>query len=77
MISRHSHASPFLIRALGAIALRAAALGAAALGAALPAWAAPGYTPITPTMSEKIVTLNGHTLTIKSSWLRAMGPRSN
>ena len=60
MTSRHSHAFPFLIRAL----LGAIALSAAALGAALPAWAAPGYTPITPTMSEKTVTLNGHNLTI-------------
>jgi histidine ammonia-lyase len=55
MTSRHSHASQFLFRAL---------LGAAALGAALPAWAAPGYTPITPTMSDRTVTLDGHNLTI-------------
>src|ERR1700685_1709895 len=55
MTSRHSHASPFLIGALW---------GAAALGAAFPSWAAPGYTPITPTMSDRTVTLNGHTLTI-------------
>jgi histidine ammonia-lyase len=55
MTSRHSHAFPFLFGAL---------LGAAALGAALPAWAAPGYTPITPTMSDRTVTLNGHNLSI-------------
>jgi histidine ammonia-lyase len=55
MTSRHSHASPFFIGAL---------LGAAVLGAAFPAWAAPGYRPITPTMSDRTVTLNGHTLTI-------------
>jgi histidine ammonia-lyase len=55
MTSRHSHASPFLIGAL---------FGATALGAALPTWAAPGYTPIAPTMSDRTVTLNGHNLTI-------------
>ncbi|HWX36240.1 MAG TPA: aromatic amino acid lyase, partial [Steroidobacteraceae bacterium] len=60
MTNQQSHASPFFIRAL----LGAIALSAAALGAALPAWAAPGYTPITPTMSDRTVTLNGHNLTI-------------
>ena len=41
-----------------------ATLCAAALAAAVPAAAAPYYVPINPTMSDKTVTLNGHTLTI-------------
>jgi histidine ammonia-lyase len=41
-----------------------ATLCAAALAAAIPAAAAPYYVPINPTMSDKTVTLNGHTLTI-------------
>ena len=44
-------------------ALRAM-LGAAALGAAVHAGAAPYYMPITPTMADRTVTLNGHDLTI-------------
>ena len=44
-------------------ALRAM-LGAAALGAAVHAGAAPYYVPITPTMADRTVTLNGHDLTI-------------
>jgi len=43
---------------LGAIAL------CAVLGAAAPAGAEPGYTPITSTMSDRTVTLNGRDLTI-------------
>ena len=39
-------------------------LCAAALWAAVPAAAAANYTPITPTMSDRTVTLNGHSLTI-------------
>jgi histidine ammonia-lyase len=41
-----------------------ATLCAAALASAIPAAAAPYYVPINPTMSDKTVTLNGHTLTI-------------
>jgi histidine ammonia-lyase len=37
---------------------------AAALWSAAPAWAAPDYAPITPTMSDRTVTLTGHDLTI-------------
>jgi histidine ammonia-lyase len=44
--------------------LGAAVLCAAALGAPAPARAAAYYVPINPTMSDKTVTLNGHTLTI-------------
>ncbi|HME40296.1 MAG TPA: aromatic amino acid ammonia-lyase [Steroidobacteraceae bacterium] len=55
MTSRHTRASRFPSRTL---------LGAAALCAALPAWAAANYTPITPTMSERTVKLDGHALTI-------------
>jgi histidine ammonia-lyase len=44
-------------------------LGAAALCAAAPTWAASSdaanYTPITPTMSDRTVTLNGHDLTME------------
>jgi histidine ammonia-lyase len=42
-----------------------ALLGIAALCAAMPAWAASNYVPITPTMNDKTVTLNGHNLTIE------------
>ena len=52
MIDRH-----FL---LGAAVVCTGALCAAAV----PAGAAPNYTPITPTMSDRTVTLNGHSLTI-------------
>jgi histidine ammonia-lyase len=55
MTSRHASASRFLLRAL---------MGAAVLIAAMPAGAAPYYTPITPTMGDRTVTLNGHDLTI-------------
>ena len=41
-----------------------ALLGAAALCAASAAWAAASYTPITATMSDKTVVLNGHDLSI-------------
>jgi len=54
MIRRNSHAAKFLL----------AACGAAALCAALPAWAAVAYTPIVPTMADRTVTLDGHSLSI-------------
>jgi histidine ammonia-lyase len=44
--------------------LGAALLSSAVPGAAVPAGAAPYYVPITPTMSDRTVTLNGHSLTI-------------
>jgi histidine ammonia-lyase len=52
MIDRHS--------LLGAAVVCTGALCAAAI----PAGAAPNYTPITPTMSDRTVTLNGHSLSI-------------
>ncbi len=55
MFGRNAHAFRVPFRAL---------LGAAALCAAGPSWAAANYIPITPTMSDKTVTLNGHDLTI-------------
>ena len=55
MIRRNDRSAKFPTRALA---------GAAVLCAALPAWAAENYTPITPTMSDRVVTLNGHDLTI-------------
>jgi histidine ammonia-lyase len=55
MISPHASASRFDLRAL---------LGAAVLCAAVPAGAAPYYVPITPSMNDRTVTLNGHDLTI-------------
>jgi histidine ammonia-lyase len=55
MTGRDTHASRCLIRAL---------LGAAVLCAAPPAWAASNYVPITPTMTDRTVTLNGHNLSI-------------
>jgi histidine ammonia-lyase len=56
MLCRNTHAAKTLLRAF---------VGAAALCATLPAWAAAGYTPITPTMSDRTVTLDGHNLTIE------------
>jgi histidine ammonia-lyase len=55
MTSRYASASCFGFRAL---------IGAAVLCTAMPAGAAPNYVPITPTMSDRTVTLNGHDLTI-------------
>ncbi len=55
MIGRNTRASRMSFRAL---------LGAAALCAAHAAWAAGNYVPITPTMSDKTVVLNGRDLTI-------------
>src|SRR5882757_7688060 len=55
MMSRYASASRFGFRAL---------IGAAVLCTATPAGAAPNYVPITPTMSDRTVTLNGHDLTI-------------
>ena len=55
MIGRNTRACRISLRAL---------LGAAALCAANAAWAAANYVPITPTMSDKTVILNGHDLTI-------------
>jgi histidine ammonia-lyase len=55
MIRRHARAFESLLRVI---------LGAAALYTALPAWAAANYAPITPTMNDRTVTLNGHNLTI-------------
>ncbi len=55
MIRRNPHAANSIFRAL---------LGAAALFAALPARTAANYTPITPSMSERSVTLSGRNLTI-------------
>jgi len=55
MIDRNAHSLESSFRAV---------MAAAALCAALPAWAAANYTPITPTMSDRTVTLNGHNLTI-------------
>src|ERR1700676_1577868 len=55
MTSPHASASRFGLRAL---------LGAAVLCAAVAAAAAPYYVPITPTMNDRTVTLNGHDLTI-------------
>jgi histidine ammonia-lyase len=56
MTRRSFHAVESPIRAL---------LGAAVLCAAMPAWAASNYVPITPTMNDRTVTLNGHNLTIE------------
>jgi hypothetical protein len=55
MTSRHASASRFIFRAL---------LGAAVLCAAMSAGATPYYLPITPSMNDRTVTLNGHDLTI-------------
>jgi len=55
MTSRYASACRFDFRAL---------IGAAVLCAGMPAGAAPYYVPITPTMSDRTVTLNGHDLTI-------------
>ena len=56
MTRSNFHALESLLRGL---------LGAATLCAAIPAWAASNYVPITPSMSERTVTLNGHNLTIE------------
>ncbi|MEP6546584.1 MAG: aromatic amino acid ammonia-lyase [Gammaproteobacteria bacterium] len=56
MIGRNTQACRIVVCAL---------LGAAVLCAAIPTWAAANYTPITPTMADKTVTLNGHDLTIE------------
>jgi hypothetical protein len=56
MISPHASASRFDLRAL---------LGAAVLCAAVPAGAAPYYAPITPSMNDRTVTLNGHDLMLR------------
>ncbi|MEP6885609.1 MAG: aromatic amino acid ammonia-lyase [Gammaproteobacteria bacterium] len=55
MIDRNTHACRISFRVL---------LGVAALCATAPTWADAAYTPITPTMSDRTVTLNGHDLTI-------------
>ena len=55
MTSRYASAFRFDFRVL---------IGVAVLCTAMPAGAAPYYVPINPTMSDKTVTLNGHTLTI-------------
>src|SRR5258708_19623032 len=55
MTSPDASASRFDLRAL---------LAAAVLCAAVPAGAAPYYVPITPSMNDRTVTLNGHDLTI-------------
>ncbi len=55
MTSRYASACRFDFRAL---------IGAAVLCAGMPAGAAPYYVPITPIMSDRTVTLNGHDLTI-------------
>ena len=55
MTSRYASACRFDFRAL---------IGAAALCAGMPAGAAPYYAPITPTMSDRTIILNGHDLTI-------------
>jgi histidine ammonia-lyase len=60
MSSQDLRLSRFSRRALPGAAL----LCAAALCAAVPAVAAPYYVPITPTSSDKTVTLNGHNLSI-------------
>jgi histidine ammonia-lyase len=56
MTSRRFHVVELTIRAL---------LAAAVMCAAMPAWAASNYVPITPTMNDRTVTLNGHNLTIE------------
>jgi hypothetical protein len=56
MTRRNARALESLLRGL---------LGAAALCAAIPAGAATDYVPITPTMNERTVTLNGRNLTIE------------
>lgn len=55
MTSRYASASRFDFRTL---------IGAAVLCTAMPAGAAPNYVPITATMSDRTVTLNGRDLTI-------------
>jgi histidine ammonia-lyase len=55
MTRRHFSPAEWLFRAL---------LGAAALCTAMPSWAASIYAPITPTLNDRTVTLNGHDLTI-------------
>ena len=61
MMQRHSAGGGYSWRApFGAAIVCAGALSAAAM----PAAAAPNYTPITPTMSDRTVTLNGHSLSI-------------
>ena len=42
-----------------------ALLGAAAALCSAPAWCAPAYAPITPSMSDRTVTLTGHDLSIE------------
>jgi histidine ammonia-lyase len=55
-----------MIRCNGPISplVRCALLAGAAVCVALPTWAASNYTPITPTMSDRTVTLTGHDLGI-------------
>jgi len=61
MMQRHSAGGGYSWRApFGAAIVCAGALS----GAAMPAAAAPNYTPITPTMSDRTVTLDGHSLSI-------------
>src|ERR1700676_3040502 len=55
MIRDKTHAEKSTFRSL---------LGAAALCATLPGWTAANYTPITPSMGDRTVTLNGRNLTI-------------
>src|SRR5258707_12847448 len=55
MPSRYASVGRFDFRAL---------IGAAVLCAGMPAGAAPYYVPITPTMSDRTIILNGHDLTI-------------
>src|SRR6202795_362897 len=64
MTRPHASASRFDLRAL---------LGAAVLCAAVPAAAPPYYVPITPTMADRTVTLNGHDLTIDQIVMVARG----
>ena len=60
-MQRHSAGGGYSWRApFGAAIVCAGALSAAAM----PAAAAPNYTPITPTMSDRTVTLDGHSLSI-------------
>src|SRR6202011_1566839 len=47
------------------VAKRAGWVVIGALSASMPAFAAPEYRPLTPTMTDKTITLTGHDLTIE------------
>ena len=63
MTRRSTSASRSVVHALLGMAVLCAAMPAGAAAATAPGTAAP-YVPITPTMNDRTVTLNGHDLTI-------------